>query len=114
MMERPTRIQLSRKKGWKMPSNTVKVDRSTKWGNPFVVGRHGTLTECVDDFHMMVAYKLIRGDADTKAQADYINLLSKGIEELRGKNLACWCPVGSKCHADILLHIANLYPYAPK
>lgn len=31
----PVRIQLSRAKGWKMPAHTVKVDRSTSWGNPF-------------------------------------------------------------------------------
>lgn len=34
-MTAPRRIQLSRVKGWRMPPNTVKVDRSTKWGNPF-------------------------------------------------------------------------------
>jgi len=27
--------------------------------------------------------------------------------ELRGKNLACWCPIGEPCHADVLLEIAN-------
>lgn len=32
---RPQRIQLSRAKGWRMPANTVKVDRTTRWGNPF-------------------------------------------------------------------------------
>lgn len=26
---------------------------------------------------------------------------------LRGKNLACWCPLDEPCHADILLRIAN-------
>lgn len=31
----PVRIQLRRSKGWRMPENTVKVDRTTKWGNPF-------------------------------------------------------------------------------
>ena len=25
--------------------------------------------------------------------------------ELRGKNLACWCPLDKPCHADILLEI---------
>jgi len=29
------------------------------------------------------------------------------FEELRGKNLACWCKIGEPCHADILLKIAN-------
>jgi hypothetical protein len=35
----PERIQLKRAKGWRMPENTVKVDRTTKWGNPFVPGK---------------------------------------------------------------------------
>jgi hypothetical protein len=37
----PHRVQLRRTKGWRMPPDTVKVDRSTIWGNPFVVGRDG-------------------------------------------------------------------------
>src|SRR6185437_10944534 len=32
---KPTRVQLRRTKGWRLPPNTVKVDRSTPWGNPF-------------------------------------------------------------------------------
>jgi hypothetical protein len=31
----PERIQLSRRKGWRKPPHTIKVDRSGKWGNPF-------------------------------------------------------------------------------
>jgi len=27
--------------------------------------------------------------------------------ELRGKNLACWCPINHPCHADVLLELAN-------
>lgn len=26
---------------------------------------------------------------------------------LRGKDLACWCPLDAPCHADVLLRIAN-------
>ena len=26
---------------------------------------------------------------------------------LRGKDLACWCPPGAPCHADVLLLLAN-------
>lgn len=29
------------------------------------------------------------------------------IGQLRGKDLACWCPEGGPCHADILLELAN-------
>jgi Domain of unknown function (DUF4326) len=29
------------------------------------------------------------------------------VQALRGKHLACWCPIGSPCHADVLLKLAN-------
>ena len=38
-MTKPIRVQLRRTKGWKMPENTVKADRTTKWGNPFIPGK---------------------------------------------------------------------------
>jgi hypothetical protein len=25
------------------------------------------------------------------------------LDPLRGRDLACWCPIGSPCHADVLL-----------
>ena len=31
---------------------------------------------------------------------------SRVKEELRGKNLACWCPLDEPCHADVLLELA--------
>lgn len=49
------RVRLSRAKGWKMPPNTVKVDRATCWGNPFVVGKHGTAAECVELYRKLAA-----------------------------------------------------------
>jgi len=30
-----------------------------------------------------------------------------GLPSLRGKNLACWCPLDQPCHADVLLELAN-------
>ena len=38
----PHRVQLKRTKGWKMPADTVKIDRTTRWGNPFTVTDCGT------------------------------------------------------------------------
>lgn len=32
------RIQLKRVKGWRLPEGAVKVDRSTRWGNPYKLG----------------------------------------------------------------------------
>lgn len=33
--------------------------------------------------------------------------LVEALPSLRGKNLACWCPIDRPCHADILLELAN-------
>ena len=35
------RVQLKCDRGWKMPALTVKVDRITKFGNPFSIDRYG-------------------------------------------------------------------------
>ena len=29
------------------------------------------------------------------------------ITDLRGHDLACWCPLDQPCHADVLLGLAN-------
>jgi hypothetical protein len=91
----PERVQLRRTKGWRMPPNTVKVDRTTKWGNPFVVDHE-------NDSGPMGA--VIRFRVWANVSPGY---LDKVREALRGKNLACWCKPGAPCHADVLLELAN-------
>ena len=104
----PKRVQLSRKKGWKMPENTAKVDRTTKWGNPFIVGEHGTRAECVRLFELLLGGMLCVSKDNVGEQARYIEMARRDREQLRGKNLACWCPLdGAPCHADVLLAMAN-------
>lgn len=89
---KPERIQLSRRKGWRLPPHSVVVARPTKWGNPFRVGADGDAKMCVALFRTY-----IRSAAPIAEQ----------ISELRGKNLACWCKPGQPCHADVLIEIAN-------
>jgi hypothetical protein len=86
----PKRIQRKRAKGWRMPRNTVYVGRPTKWANPFTIEDYGRLG-AVNRY-----YKMMEGRG---------HLLLR--RELRGKNLACWCPLNELCHADILLDFAN-------
>lgn len=95
MSPQPSRIQLKRTKGWKMPPNTVKVDRSTRWGNPFTVDRYGA-AEAVRMFREYIGHPNSPHGFEPSE-----------IEQLRGKNLACWCKPGQPCHADILLKLAN-------
>lgn len=104
----PERVQLSRRKGWRMPPNTVKVDRTTKWGNPFIVGKHGTQEHCVYLFRAMLAgYICISEGPGIKEQEIYRAMVTANRDELRGKNLACWCKPGSPCHSDALLNLKH-------
>lgn len=92
-----------------MPPNTVKVDRTTKWGNPFIVGENGTRADCVNSYRMLLAgYMCVsRGAECAYRQKKSRAYIEKHLQELRGKNLACWCPLGQPCHADVLLEAAN-------
>lgn len=123
-MTAPRRIQRRRTKGWRMPEGAVYVGRGSKWGNPyrpaFVDGqwvavddngveyvgygplapwggwptRTGAIRECVRLFSTVeVAYGLLADRAD--------------VSELRGRDLACWCPLDAPCHGDVLLDLAN-------
>ena len=33
--------------------------------------------------------------------------LAEWLAPLRGRDLACWCPLDQPCHADVLLELAN-------
>ncbi|MDG4791965.1 DUF4326 domain-containing protein [Micromonospora sp. WMMD1102] len=118
----PERIQRSRKRGWRMPDGVIYVGRPTKWGNPFmaspVVQSFPSLTDrqvaqfVVNDFKALVrtgrglAARGLRMSSPEQEEVTY-----PSVEEIRaelaGKDLACWCPVGDPCHADVLLEIAN-------
>ncbi|MHB8303632.1 MAG: DUF4326 domain-containing protein [Acidobacteriaceae bacterium] len=103
----PVRIQRKRTKGWMWPVGAVYVGRPTKWGNPFTIMEHGRYV--ISNYRLrMLNLHLIDPTA---------------FEELRGKDLACWCGLCGKhkdgkplhevcgecspCHADVLLEIAN-------
>lgn len=95
----PIRVQRSRRRGWKMPANTVAVTRPSRWGNPFVIGAFHN-EELIRD--AALAVRLFRQALKTNP-AFVIEIRTA----LRGKNLACWCDVGQPCHADVLIEIAN-------
>ena len=98
----PKRIRLSRKKGWHKPPNTIVVARPSKWGNPYQVGEKSDLG-FVHDIPTAVAFheRWLKGTPAGRAVAKLARL------ELRGKNLACWCPLDGPCHANTLITVAN-------
>ena len=98
----PTRIQRKRTKGWRMPENTIYVGRPTKWGNPYKIGDINLLDTTPEEA-ASIAFKY----GFTSAPPDYQEEM---LAPLRGKNLACWCPLDQPCHADVLLELANKEP----
>lgn len=91
--ERPKRIQLQRRKGWRKPGGAVVVSRPSAWGNPFKVGTHARdKAEAVAMYRTWIDQNSMLRDAARRI--------------LGGKDLCCWCGPGP-CHADVLLEIAN-------
>jgi len=128
-MTTPKRIQMSRQHPWRADNpDAVIVARPSRWGNPFRAVRtswtmrHGRLADetwvVLDDNG--VDYPLWD---DTKSAAvqravalfewDITQEIGSSITvadirtHLAGRDLACWCPLSSPCHADALLSIAN-------
>jgi hypothetical protein len=111
------RIQRKRTKGWRMPEGAVYVGRPGRFGNPFTInGAVDAGFVTTDDrkgrAFVVDAFRawLLRGEGSEwwfengrKTHAE----MTAHISELRGKDLACWCPLDQPCHADVLLEIAN-------
>jgi hypothetical protein len=93
----PQRIQRQRTKGWRMPENAVYVGRPTRWGNHWHTG-NGWDAAAIVALHA----EWMRGTYCDNACPPKPDL---GL--LRGKDLACWCPLDQPCHADVLLELAN-------
>lgn len=127
----PERIQLSRRKGWRMPPNTVNVARPTIFSNPFKIGSPSgcdfgdggpeplikamTREQCVE-FYRTMSQGILTPEMHPNGHRWVERLRAKIggyypfewiASELRGKNLACWCPLDGPCHADVLLKLAS-------
>ena len=69
----------------------VRIDRRSRWGNPFHIGRDGDRATVIERYREYLAAR-----ADLMAQLD----------QLRGKVLACWC-APEPCHGDVLLAVIS-------
>ncbi|MFG1270570.1 DUF4326 domain-containing protein [Xanthobacter sp. DSM 14520] len=131
-MTRPARIQLQRRAGWRMPPNTVKVDRSTRLGNPFVIvldtpdERAASVRRfaiCMTQPATWLRHAVLASARGERAGEGYFLDIKTRLPDLRGRNLACWCrlcaehlggkPFGvsctacAPCHADVLGELAH-------
>ena len=95
----PQRIQLRRTKGWRKQPGAIVVARPTKWGNHYRISPTMSRAEAVENYRRWLG---TRGHPEGDI-----------VAELRGHDLACWCPLEDSagrrmpCHADVLLELAN-------
>lgn len=69
----------------------VKIDRSSKWGNPFIIGRDGNREQVIEKYRVWLWEQIKAG-----------NLSKADLLELDGKRCGCWCkPLA--CHGDVLV-----------
>jgi hypothetical protein len=113
----PVRIQRRRTKGWRLPENAVIVSRPSRFGNPFTIqdaieaemsDPRSTVTHLYGEWLRVgtegrwyeETYRIGRQVFDRRRVLADLHLL-------RGKDLACTCPLDKPCHADVLLKLAN-------
>ena len=65
---------------------------ASKWKNPYIKGRHGTLEEIIEKHRLY----LLQNDE-----------LLEALHELHGKILGCWCKPAA-CHGDTLAKYADI------
>lgn len=129
MKAKPIRIKRSRQNKQVSPNGLpiIYVGRGSRWGNPFKIcelinGKFAISHEC--DYQLHQITKEVGCDSkhyNTKCEAaidaikcyelyhhakDSANM-ADAITNLKGKNLSCWCKLDDKCHADLLLELAN-------
>jgi len=64
------------------------IGRPTKWGNPYVIGEHGTREEVVEKY----------------AERALMRFMDDELLELEGLDLVCYC-APQACHGDVLVRM---------
>lgn len=75
-----------------IPPDAVYIGRPSKWGNPFVIGKHGNRVTVIALFEQYLHARP--------------HLIAEAKAELRGRDLVCFC-APQACHGDVLLRVAN-------
>jgi len=91
-----------------MPENAKYVGRPTRFGNPF------DWQDCVRPHASKAQARQRVADAyrgwltgNVWQWSDQRIWILEHLEELRGFDLACWCPLDRACHADVLIELLN-------
>lgn len=73
------------------PPGSVYIGRPSKWGNPFVIGQHGSRNQVIVKYGRWIVQQ---------------PHLMASLHELRGRDLVCWCaPLA--CHGEVLKDLSS-------
>ena len=75
-------------------NNTVLIDRRTKWGNPFRIGRDGTREEVIARYRADLWHRIRAGE-----------IALEELAAIDGCWYACWC-LPRPCHGLVLARAA--------
>ena len=75
--------------------DVVRIDRRTRWGNPFVIGRHGSREEVIERYRAWL-WRKVKGGGISLTE----------LAALNGKTLLCHCHP-KPCHGDVLAKAAS-------
>ena len=70
---------------------------SSKWANPYKIGKDGTREEVIIKYRDYITKRLEKDE-----------LLQKELISLKGKNLGCWC-YPEMCHGNVLLELIEQF-----
>ena len=74
------------------PPDAIYIGRGSKWGNPFIIDKHGSRNEVIAKYK-----EYILGKPELLAQ----------LHEIKGKDLICYC-APQACHGDIFTWLITL------
>jgi Domain of unknown function (DUF4326) len=90
----PRRLRFNRYEGNPLPAGSRLVMRPSAFGNPFPAKGRGIA-------------EAVRLYGEWLNAPEQSALRERVRRELKGLNLACSCPLGGPCHAELLLALAN-------
>lgn len=106
----PTRIQRKRTKCFKLPPNTICINRGTMWGNPFTVEEYGrklaieVFRQCLQSPHLVYCHF---DELEATVQFNRFRWMAENLYLIREADyVACFCPVDVACHGDILIELS--------
>ena len=99
-MSKPKRHQRNRSAGSKLPDGVVCVTRPGRWGNPYGNAHDFACAMRAISEGNFLHPRLEHG-------RERVERILLEIEQLRGKDVACWCKLSAVCHGDVLIEYAN-------